>query len=140
LIRDAGLRTRLTGYFAHLQYLRGAIRLNNDSFTEAMVDFLRREGIGAGYADPALMGDMPASDVDVQLSALSRMRFGSRKIGTDSSALSRPSADPFWERLRSSMSWRGQGAIANERILNMIVREASSMKREVTRRRAGPGS
>lgn len=131
LIRDVALRNRLSGYFARLQYLRAAIRLNNDSFAESMVDFLRREGIGAGWADPAVMQGVPLSTLDQQIGALSRQRFGTRDVAAGGSRLRLPAADPFWERLRASITWRGTGAVANERILNLIVADAAEMKRQV---------
>lgn len=137
LIEDRTLRTRLSAYFARLQYLRAAIRLNNDSFAEAMVEVLRREGVGAGWAEPAVLQGVPLSELDQQLSALSRQRFGPREAAGKGSSLMLPATDRFWERLRTSITWRGTGAVANERILKLIIADAAQMKREVERDRAG---
>ncbi|MBL8656505.1 MAG: hypothetical protein JNJ92_03995 [Altererythrobacter sp.] len=45
--------------------------------------------------------------------------------------------DRFWERLRTSITWRGTGAVASERTLKLIISDAARMKREVERDRAG---
>ena len=64
LIRDARLRTQLSIYFARLQYLRTAIGRNNDNYVETYVQFLRNEGIGAGYADPAAASQLVQMNTD----------------------------------------------------------------------------
>ncbi len=136
LISDARTRTQLSTYFARLQYLRSVIGRNNESYVETFVDFLRQEGIGAGYADPAVASDVGLSEVESRLSAISRVRFGARDITAHSSILSRPPSDPLWERMRAQLSWRGNGAMANEFLLSMIIADASKMKRDVERQRA----
>jgi hypothetical protein len=128
------LRESLSAYFARLQYLRAAIRLNNDSFVETYADFLRREAISAGFSDPGLASDIAMSPIDEDLSAAWRKRFGPRVGTTDNSALRQPTSRPFWERLRANLTWRGEGAIANERILELIATDASNLQREVKRR------
>lgn len=137
LIRDARLRTQLSIYFARLQYLRTAIGRNNDNYVETYVQFLRNEGIGAGYADPAAASDALLSNIEVQISAVSRARFGVRDIKAHSSGLALPPSDPIWERLRAQLSWRGNGAVANETLLNMIIADASTLKRDVEEQGAG---
>ena len=136
LIRDARLRTQLSTYFARLQYLRTAIGRNNDNYVETYVQFLRSESIGAGYADPAAASDVLLSDIEAQISAVSRARFGVRDIKAHSSGLALPPSDPVWERLRAQLSWRGNGAVANETLLNMIIADASTIKKDVERQRA----
>ena len=136
LIKDTRLRMQLSAYFARLQYLRSAIGRNNESYSDSFADFLRREGVGAGFAEPAAVADLPISDMEKTISALSRARFGARDIRAHSSELSLPPSHPFWERLRANLTWRVIGAVANENLLNMIVADALKMKREVERQRA----
>lgn len=136
LIEDPRLRMHLSAYFARLQYLRSAIGRNNDSYVESFADFLRREGVGAGFAEPAAVADLPMSDMEKGMSALSRAHFGARDIRAHSSGLNLPPSHPFWERLRANVTWRGIGAAANENLLNSIITDASNMKREVKRQRA----
>ena len=101
------------------------------------MQFLRNEGIGAGYADPAAASDALLSDIEVQISAVSRAPFGVRDIKAHSSGLALPPSDPIWERLRAQLSWRGNGAVANETLLNMIIADASTLKRDVEKQGAG---
>lgn len=136
LIRNARLRTQLSTYFARLQYLRTSIGRNNDNYVETYVQFLRSEGIGAGYAAPAATSNILLSNIEAQISAVSRARFGERDIKAHSSALALPPSDPVWEKLRAQLSWRGNGAVANETLLNMIIADASSIKRDVERQQA----
>lgn len=137
LIKDAQLRMHLSAYFARLQYLRSAIGRNNERFADSFADYLSREGVGAGFGEPAAVGDVALSDVEERISALTRARLGARDIRAHSSSLRLPPSHPFWERLRANLTWRGVGAAANENLLNMIVADASKMKAEVERRRAG---
>lgn len=135
LIKDTKLRMQVSAYFARLQYLRSAIGRNNDSYAESFADFLRREGVGAGFAEPDTVSEVAMSDVEERISALLRARFGRRDIRAHSSALGLPPSHPFWERLRANLTWRGVGAVANENLLNMMVADASKMSREIQRQR-----
>lgn len=134
LISDSRLRMNMSAYFARLQYQRTAIARNNEHFADAFTDFLRREGVGSGFAEPAAVSDVALSDVEEAISASFRARFGVRDIRAHSSALSLPPSDRFWEHLRAALSWRGAGAAANENMLDMIVADASKMKLEIERR------
>jgi hypothetical protein len=136
LIRDARLRNELSAYFARLQYLRAAVRLNNDSYAETYVDFLRRESIGPGYADPASVKEVPLTKIEQDLSAIYLRRFGPVDASAYSSTLRLAPYDPFWERLRANLSWRGTGASANETLLQRIAEDAAAMKKAVERLRA----
>ena len=134
LIRDPVLRRDLSTYFARLQYLRGAIARNNDNFAEPFVDYLRGQNIGSGFTDADSAGGAPLAAMEQRIARVALLRFGPRDIRAHSSNLRLPTAAPFWEGLRSNLSWRGQGAAANENLLNMITAEARAMKREVERR------
>lgn len=135
LIHDPKLRNDLSAYAARLQYFRAAVRLNNDSYVETYVDFLRREGIGAGYAAPGTVGDLPLTEIEQRLTTNYRKRFGPLDLTAFSSVLRLPPSDPFWERLRANLSWRGTGSSANETLVVRIVNDARMMKREVERQR-----
>ena len=134
LIHDPRLRNDLSAYASRLQYFRAAVRLNNDSYVETYVDFLRHEGIGAGFANPGT-AEMPLTGIEQRLSTNHRKRFGPLDITAFSSALRLPPSDPFWERLRANLSWRGTGSSANETLIVRIVDDANAMKRQVQRRR-----
>ena len=136
LIKNAQLRMRLSEYFARLQYLRSAIGRNNDRYADSFAEYLGRESVGAGFAEPAAVAELPMSDMEKGISALSRARFGARDISAHSSGLSLPPSHPFWERLRANLTWRGVGAVANENLLDAIVADASKIKREVEHQRA----
>lgn len=136
LIRDTRLRNELSTYFARLQYLRAAVRLNNDSYVETYVDFLRQEGIGPSHPDPAAIHEVPLTEIERDLSAISRQRFGPADIGAYSSRLRLAPSDRFWELLRANLSWRGTGASANETLLRRISDDAVAMKKKVVRLRA----
>lgn len=135
LIRDAELRKKLSAYFARLQYLRGAIGRNNDAHVETYNAFLRGEAIGAGYANPADVSAVNLTPIEQGLSSIYVKRFGERDISATSAQLGFLPSDPFWPRLRSALSWRGVGAVANENVLNLIIKDAESIKGEVERAR-----
>lgn len=137
LIKDAGMRNQLATYFARLQYLRAVIGRNNDNYVETYVDYLRSEGIGAGYADPSVIRDVGSSETDDRISTLTRARFGTLDITAHSSSLARPPSDQSWEKLRGNLTWRGYGAAVNENLLNRIIDDASKMKVEVERLKSG---
>lgn len=136
LISDARMRNELSSYFARLQYLRSVIGRNNDTYAEPYVSFLRNEGIGAGYADPSAVRDIALSETEARISTLTRARFGTLDIKAHSSSLARQPSDPFWEKLRANLTWRGYGAAVNENLLNMIIADASKMTRDVKRQPA----
>ena len=136
LIRNAGLRKKLSSYFARLQYLRGAIGRNNDAHVETFNAFLRAEAIGAGYANPADVGAVKMTPIEQGLMSIYLKRFGARDIGAHSAQLGFPPSQIFWPRLRSAVSWRGVGAVANENVLNLIIEDAEAIRREVERTRA----
>lgn len=131
LIRDPALRRDLSTYFARLQYLRGAIGRNNDNFAEPFVDYLRSQNIGSGFTDADSAAGVPLAAMEQRIARVALKRFGPRDIGAHSTNLNLPVSAPFWEGLRSNLSWRGQGAAANENLLNLITAEARAMKREV---------
>jgi hypothetical protein len=136
LIRHARMRTQLSTYFARLQYLRSVIGRNNDNYVETYVNFLRNEGIGAGFADPSAVPDVALAETEANISTLTRARFGTLDITAHSSSLARPPSDPSWEKLRGNLTWRGYGAAVNENLLNMIITDASAMRKEVERQQA----
>lgn len=131
LIKDPALRRDLSNYFARLQYLRGAIGRNNDNFAEPFVDYLRGQNVGSGFTDPDQAGGVPLAAMEQRIARVSLKRFGARDIRAHSGQLRLPLAAPFWEGLRSNLSWRGQGAVANENLLNMITADAAAMRKRV---------
>lgn len=135
LIRDAELRKKLSAYFARLQYLRGAIGRNNDAHVETYNAFLRGEAIGAGYAKPADVSAVKMTPIEEGLSSIYVKRFGERDIQATSAQLGFMPSHPFWPRLRSALSWRGVGAVANENVLNLIIKDAKAIRGEVERER-----
>lgn len=134
LISDPTLRRDLSIYFARLQYLRGAIARNNDNHAEPFVDYLRRQNIGSGFTDARTAGGVPLAPMEERIAKVWLRRFGSRDIRAHSSSLRLPASAPFWESLRSNLSWRAHGAVSNENLLVMITVETRSMRREVERR------
>ena len=135
LISDAPMRAQLSSYFARLQYLRNVIGRNNDNYVEKYVDFLRRDGIGAGFADQTALGEVALTKTDADIVAVTRARFGTLDIKAHSSSLSRLPSDPFWEELRANLAWRGFGAAVNEDLVNRIITDAEKMKNEVEKQR-----
>ena len=135
LIRDVELRKKLSVYFSRLQYLRGAMGRNNDNYVETYVDFLRAEAIGAGYADPASVGELKMVPLEKAISSIFIERFGTRDVDAHSAQLGYAPSDIFWPRMRSALSWRGIGAAANENIVNLIIKDAEVIRGEVERER-----
>ena len=131
LINDPAMRNQLATYFARLQYLRGVIGRNNDHYVETYVEYLRSEGIGAGFADPSAVRDVAFTETEARISRVTRARFGPLDISAHSSRLARPPSDPSWEKLRANLTWRGYGAAVNENLLVRIVEDASRMKAKV---------
>ena len=69
--------------------------------------------------------------VEKLISPLAQERLGSLELGAHSSALARPPDDPFWERARAELTWRGEAAIANENIMNIMIAETSMVQTEI---------
>ena len=137
LISDAKLRNDLSGYFARLQYLKSALLRNNDNYVEPYVSYLREANIGAGYADPVTVRDVPMSPLDERLANYSRVRFGSRQADAGG-GLERSPGDAGFDRLRTELGWRGHGTMANANLLDTIVEDSSKLKSEVGAQHAAP--
>jgi hypothetical protein len=127
LITDDALRARLAAYMVRLQYLGRGLGKNNDFYTEPFVAYLRSEGIGSGWAEPGEADDVELAPMEVLISEAVRARFGARDIHAHSSALALPPDDPFWERIRAELTWRGSGSANNERLLKLMIAETSEV-------------
>ncbi len=134
LISDAKLRNDLSAYFARLQYLKGALVRNNDNYVEPYVSYLRQVNIGPGYASPTTVRDIPMSPLDQNLEQYSRARFGVRQADAGG-GLSHSPGDAEFNLLRTQLSWRGHGTMANANLLDRIVEDSSKLKNEVAAQR-----